>query len=123
MKTLLKKLAELNPIPAALGLYFLAMLGDWGSSLANNSNSGTFETNPFVRNEAMKFVLSKGMAADGIYLVALSLCAYLIYSCAKNYSKQLGRLLASVPFGLLALDRIFNAVIPNILLYIKFLHP
>jgi hypothetical protein len=119
MRTLWTRTKSLSPIPGSLILYILAMLGDWASSFACIKYPSLYETNPFTRNEALQFVLSKAVVVDGVYFVALSLVAWLVYSLVKQYNTRLGRVAVAAFYGFFAVDRILNAVVPNILLILK----
>jgi hypothetical protein len=107
----------------ALGFYFFVVLNDWVSSIiaAHSSVPGLHETNGFVRDAALHFVLWKGFVVDGIYFVAISIAAYLAYHCLCKWNEPLARIASAGVFIYFSFDRFVEAVIPNYL-YVMHLH-
>lgn len=122
-KEVVEKLKKFNPFVLTGAFYAFSMVSDWVSSLLNNANAAVYETNPFTRNELGRFVLLKAIEVDGIFLVALLICGRVIYLATKEWNESAARVVSCWLFIYFASIRLTGAVIPNILLALKFYTP
>jgi len=109
------------PIPYAMALYGTAALGDWISS-ALGTSVGLLESNPLTRDAFYHFSLWRSLIVDGVYFSLLILVSGAMYVLLHFYSDRLAKFSASVLFTYIGVNRIEDAVIPNIILTVHRLH-
>lgn len=112
--------ARFNPWSTAITAYLGAMVLDWLSSLACNSDLTVYEMNPFMRDAAMRFVLRKALIVDAFWFVAFSICAITIYEVLQGWNRSVAKAASAGIFAYFAINRLLTAVIPNTLLAIHF---
>jgi hypothetical protein len=111
------------PWSATIGFYWFVVWNDYISSMLTNHIPDIQEQNPFARNEAMHFVLHKGIVVDFIFSLALFLSVFVGYHVLKHWSKVWATVAANGFILYVAFDRLTNAVVSNYLfalhLYVK----
>jgi hypothetical protein len=110
-----------NPVSYALSLYGLVVLGDWISSIIGTS-VGLLETNPLTRDAHFHYSLWRSILVDSCFFSAVMLISLFAYWALRFYSDRLGKFAASILFVNLGMNRLFEAVIPNVTLIIRHLH-
>ena len=112
-----------NPWSLALSFYLFVILNDWTSSIiaAHSTVPGLHESNPFVRDASLHFVLWKGLVVDSIFLIPIAIAAYLAYYGLRKWNEPIARIASAGVFVYFSFDRLVEAVIPNYL-YVLHLH-
>ena len=101
-------------------LYIIAMLGDWGSSFIGNYVPGIYESNPLTRDANYHFVFYKAIPLELAFVAFLFLFTWSANWVLKYYNlPKLGMWLTSGLVGYIGLNRLIEAVIPNIYLIIS----
>lgn len=110
-------LQKWNPLSYAVSLYLFAALVDYGSTelVKQQHIPHMFEENIFSRGTDMQFLLWKGVVVDAILLSILTICAIGLYKLAIQWSVKAAKALAALPYLYMAWDRMYDAVLPNIL--------
>lgn len=76
---------------------------------------GPHEGNPFMRDESHVFILSHGLAIQGLYLIAIALFMWMLYRAGSAVDPRLGCMLAQAFACYWVWHKTFVAVLPNIL--------
>jgi hypothetical protein len=117
---LCSRLSKYSAVLYSVSFYLIVMLADWTTSLLNNHDPLVHESNPFVRNAAMNFVLHKGMVVDSVFFVGISLFAFFVFQAVKKLNFNLAQTLSSSVYIYYATDRLMTAVLTNVILHLHF---
>jgi len=96
-----------------VGSYWFVAINDYISSLVTNSMPGIIETNPYMRDTALHFVLWKGFFVDSCFFTAFMAAAMLGKWAIDEYNEKLANAVAAGILIYIAADRFILAVIPN----------
>jgi hypothetical protein len=111
------------PWSATIAFYWFVVWNDYISSMLSNGIPGVTEQNPFSRNEALHFVLHKGMVVDLLFGIAFFLAVLVGYHIIKHWNKTLATIAANGFLWYWSFDRLTTAVISNYLfalhMYVK----
>ena len=106
-----------QPVSAAAVIALIAEIADIVSSQLCNRVVGVYETNPWMRDEALHFVMKRGIIVKSIYGLMFLLLLWGVYHIAKLLSDTIARavvafllLWVSVPIMLLALHNFLLAL-------------
>lgn len=106
--------------------YWFVVWNDYISSMLSNRIPEIQEQNPFARNEAMKFVLHKGIIVDFVFGIAVFLSVYVGYQILKNWNKVYAVVICNAFVLYWSFNRLIDAVVPNYLyafhMHVKDLH-
>lgn len=97
------------------------MLGDWVSTTLGMNYPGVWETNPLVRDENLRFVFKKAFLLDTSFLTISCIVLFCTYLAIAEYSPKLAKLFVSSLFLIVAANRLFTAVLPNLAIVIAHL--
>jgi hypothetical protein len=100
-------------------LYLFSVVTDYISTILGRDIPGVWEMNPTVRDEHLRFVLWKGITEDILMFSALCLVLYAAHTIMKPINSKIPSLFAASCFFFLGASRIFLAVIPNLLIWLK----
>lgn len=121
MKRVTVYIKNLKAIKPAVYFYVLAASSDWVSTLiAQKLNPDAGESNPFVRDAHMQFILGKALFVDALFFVFFAYLSRVLYEYGLPYGKTTAKFLAAMPFIAIGAWRIYTAVIPNLLLGFHF---
>jgi hypothetical protein len=120
LRALKAKFLAANPISGAVALYLFAILSDYASTLFAQRIPGVFETNVFMRNENLQLVLHKAIVVDGLLLGLIIVACFSLKGIFDLLRPRLGEVVVSLVFLALAVHRIWDAVIPNVLIGLNF---
>jgi hypothetical protein len=111
------------PWSATIAFYWFVVWNDYISSMLNNYIPEIQEQNPFSRNEAMHFVLHKGMIVDLLFGSAIFLSVLVGYHILKHWNKVFATIACNGFLLYWSFDRLTSAVIGNYLyalhMYVK----
>jgi|SRR5208337_2416332 len=111
------------PWSATIAFYWFVVWNDYISSMLSNHIPDVTEQNPFARNEALHFVLHKGMTVDLLFGICLFLCIFIAYHILKHWNKTIAVVACNGFILYQAFDRLYYAVVQNYLfslhMYVK----
>ena len=111
------------PLKAALFCIFTNFL-DVVTSYIGSVRMGIEEGNPFVRTPFTHiYILEKGIAHKGIYMVAFLIVATIIYLSVKPVNEKAALVASSFFFYFWGLECLLTAVIPNLLFIFNWYAP
>lgn len=116
MRKLWEFLKSASPFPESFLFYIFTVVADFASSMASNGMPDVHESNPFVRDSNMQFVLGKGIVMDTIQTTVLVIVAFFTWNALKNVNRTWAKVGISSLFVILGAARLMEAVLPNILL-------
>lgn len=122
MTGLKSRLRGMLSSPASLILFSFGFLV-FADVLDIISSIGAFEQNPYARDFAHRFVLSKGIVLKAAYEMAIFTAGAFLYGAFKRYDEWFAAGVASTVYIIIALDVLGGAVIPNFLLKLGFYVP
>jgi len=99
------------------------MLGDWSSSFIGNYISGLYESNPLTRDANYHFVFRKAIPLELIFVAFLLIFTWSVNWILKRFNApKLGAWLSAGLIGYIGLNRLIEAVIPNIYLILVYIY-
>jgi hypothetical protein len=124
-KLIYTKLRSLHSITISILFYLFAVVSDYASTkfVEHRHIPDVIETNQFARDKNMHIVLHKAIVIDMLVLVVLIITAFCIYEAVRRWNTVLADIIISGGFVYLAFDRLYNAVIPNVLFGLRFFVP
>ena len=124
-KLIWAKLRSLHPITISILFYLFAVVSDYLSTkfVEHRHIPDVIETNQFARDKNMNLVIHKAMVIDSLILVILIITAFCVYQAIKRWNVIIADIAVSSGFIYLAFDRLYNAVLPNVLFGLRFFVP
>jgi hypothetical protein len=123
IKALHEDFKKTMPWSLAISFYVFVIANDYLSSMLAKNIPGVHEANPYARDEALKFVLWKGVVVDLVLTFFMAIAIYVIYQTIAHWSKTLATVAGVGLIVYTAFDRLSSAVIENYLidlhLYVK----